>query len=477
MKQKNTKSSGIKLVKTMDEISFGSGEYLEILPLVDESPVKYLSNRGGGNLWAESANFVHTILKCLEDENEIFNIMPVTLEFAPTLECNQHCNECPYRVAKRKAGLSRVPAGQFIESEDGVTTADTATARWILESAVLAGVKGALWTGGGEPTLWKPLPEMIRYAAELGMANGLYTNGIQTGFYPALAELFAAPENKMDFVRVSLNALSPHTVKKFSGISPKMAEKSLLGLKALLQARTRYLPEYYLLNVRPPSIQVSVITDERNVDDLPLICSRTAELMNDYSATYHGKEDNFVVRPLTRHCRKNYSTKDHEDSVIKKILTHCGTNGQCRKIIENAGMKTALGFGLDLIEQWVYSTYEDIIRAEYKRRDLCWSNGLFLTAGPDAGVYSCCDRNCYPAWSVGNLKNQSVEEIYRSEKRKKLLDRIHKHSCNHTVCEATCRTGRLNGIARALMSGELTDKHIEFIRNISLKNPGCLLLS
>ena len=89
--------------------------------------------------------------------------------------------------------------------------ATSETAKHILEAASAAGVRGVLWTGGGEPLIWQPLSDMLRFSAKLSMVNAIYTNGVQLGLFPTLAESLLAPATMMVFIRVSINAASPDT--------------------------------------------------------------------------------------------------------------------------------------------------------------------------------------------------------------------------------------------------------------------------
>jgi hypothetical protein len=64
-----------------------------------------------------------------------------------------------------------------------------------------------------------------------------------------------------------------------------------------------------------------------------------------------GVEDVMTIRPLTIHGRRSgYSTKDHDDAVIGSILSQCGSNGEARLPLNDAGLPLYLGFGLEKVE-------------------------------------------------------------------------------------------------------------------------------
>src|SRR5207249_4378705 len=117
--------------------------------------------------WAQSKKLVQAFKR-----RAFWDVPPLTLEFAPLLDCNANCPLCPYARSRNAARLPLVTKDNLPEPDDRtVTTLDTA--RKVLDRAVEAGVRAVLWTGGGEPGVWKPLVEAMRYSASLGLLNCL----------------------------------------------------------------------------------------------------------------------------------------------------------------------------------------------------------------------------------------------------------------------------------------------------------------
>ncbi len=428
---------------------------------------RFLDQREGSSAWAMYDDNVRALR-----EGRLLDVRPVTLELVISLACNLLCRECPYRLARQQAGLRRISRGEFAKPDgDSVMTFDMA--RKVLQRSAAAGVKGVVWTGGGEPTVCEQLPAMLRHSAQLGMVNGLYTNGIQLGIHGGPASAILQPDNDMAFVRVSLNFARPETGRRFSGATEQDIEAQYKGLATLYAVRDALRPTYQAQGKRCPAIQVSVVCDQCNVDDLPEISARVAAIASD--RTCHDPQDHFVVRPLTKHCRQSYSTEDHTDAVIASILRACGSNGAGRRALQQAGIQVYLGFGLNRVGVGAVQRYADVQNCEYESRDRCWANGLFLSGGPNGNAHLCTDRNCDPSWAIGNLLTQTVDEIYHSPARRALLERVHSCRCGPAVCEATRRTPRLNRIARALMSGELTDAMVQEIRRRSAADRQLLL--
>lgn len=435
----------------------------------NKSPSLFLSPRGGSNIWAQRPD----VIKAWKKQSQI-DVPPLSLEYSPTLSCSADCHLCPYRRSRLRTCDGIIPEYQTAP-EDDRQSATRASARQVLNAARSAFVQGVLWTGGGEPTIWAPLVEMLAYSSNLGMANGIYTNGFRLGWDDTFAEQLMSPATGLVFVRMSINALSPERAKQHWGIDVQEVRQQLVGLAKLFQARQRWFVEYQTRGQRLPSIQISTIVDRHSVGDLPLICSTVAEIVAAHR-TCAGEEDVMIIRPLTIHGRKKgYSLHDHDESVIREIITVCGSHGDGRRQIADAGMMLYLGFGLSAVESGTVSSYSALLEQEYAQRDISWANGLFLTVGPDSSVFLSTEYNCSPGWELGNLKTQSVAEVYKSKRRREVLEQMNSAHWSAAVSQPTARTARLDRIARAIINGQISDAEIESIRLASLNSHSLIL--
>jgi hypothetical protein len=435
----------------------------------NDTTSQLISVRGGSGAWTwRPENIIAW------KQGRLFDVMPITLELAPILDCNLNCPGCPYAKSRWEQCHGRVPNGKFAEVNEK-TVASPDIAKRVLDASREAGVLGVIWTGGGEPTIWSPLLPMLRYSAELKMVNALYTNGVQLGLSPAICEDLLKPETNLAFVRISINAVRPDTLRRHWGVkNPGDVLPQFDGLDELFKARRRSAAKYAEVGRPLPAIQISTIVDKTTVGDLLPLCEAVAGVVGRYREELCDA-DVMVVRPLTNHRTGIYSVQDHEDSVIAQLLEVCGRQGVGTGLLESAGMKLFLGFGLDRVESGEFRTYGDVLRHEYAGRDYFWANGLFLTAGPDGTVYLCTEHNCDPDWAVGNLVTQSVVEIYHGARRKEILEIVHSRRMGPTVLEPNTRASRLNRVAQAIRSGELSDAHIEQIHRASLREPPLLL--
>uniref|UniRef100_A0A6M3KEY9 Putative radical SAM superfamily protein n=1 Tax=viral metagenome TaxID=1070528 RepID=A0A6M3KEY9_9ZZZZ len=153
---------------------------------------------------------------------------PVSLQLAPTSVCNLNCVFCSNTNRK---------------SHESLGLEDVKVLLWNLYEI---GLKTVEWTGGGDPLLWDHLEESVSFAEDLGMEQGLITNGLVLGKYD---KDFFSP---LMWIRVSMNGLDyideinipdiPHTVLGFSYVmNEKTTEKSLLSLRNHVK---KYNPSY-----------------------------------------------------------------------------------------------------------------------------------------------------------------------------------------------------------------------------------------
>jgi len=85
------------------------------------------------------------------------------------------------------------------------------------------------------------------------------------------------------------------------------------------------------------------------------------------------------------------------------------------------------------------------------------------------------ELNCNQRWSLGNLKNDSVQDIYLSQKRRDFLNMANRIHWGPEVFHPFTRAARLDRIARAIMREELSQTDIDAIRRESFRSHQLLL--
>ena len=148
-----------------------------------------------------------------------FSQYPVLSEVAVTYRCNLKCAFC-----YAGSGCTANPTG----SSEEMTTEEIKNVLWkIFHQAKVPSVSFT----GGEPTLLSELPELIRYAKDLGMRVNLITNG--TRITQAAAQTFA--DHGLDSAQVSLEGVTAETHNAIVR-SSRAYEKTVAAVKHLKHA-------------------------------------------------------------------------------------------------------------------------------------------------------------------------------------------------------------------------------------------------
>ncbi|GAK56266.1 radical SAM domain protein [Candidatus Vecturithrix granuli] len=213
-------ASGARLLKTLlDGVSIQA-----VLAEFDSDPQKT----------TDVANFLYAVRQQLEGKLDQFtqnpavevrpfemkfSQYPVLSEVAVTYRCNLKCVFC-----YAGSGCAANPTG----SAEEMTVEQVKQVLWkIFHQAKTPSVSFT----GGEPTLISELPELIRYAKELGMRVNLITNG--TLITQALAREYA--EHGLDSAQVSLEGVTADTHDRIVRL-PGAYHKTLNAIKHLKTA-------------------------------------------------------------------------------------------------------------------------------------------------------------------------------------------------------------------------------------------------
>lgn len=127
---------------------------------------------------------------------------PVHIRVKPTNHCNHHCWYCAYRNDELSLG------DEMFEKDSIPASKMFALAHEFVEM----GVKAVTFSGGGEPLLYKPLPDVIDVLAAGGVRIAALTNG--SNLKGRVADALA---KNATWVRISLDAWDDQSYTKSRG--------------------------------------------------------------------------------------------------------------------------------------------------------------------------------------------------------------------------------------------------------------------
>lgn len=329
------------------------------------------------------------------------NIYPIYIEIGPSGACNQRCSFCAFDYLKYNE--------QFIDTN--------ALLRFLTDAARL-GVKSIMYAGEGEPLLHKDIKRIINHTKKAGIDVALTTNGVllDEDFYKSCLD-------SLTWVRVSLNAGTPKTYSKIHRTPPEDFERVLHNITEAVKLKNH--------NNNNCTVGVQFLLLPDNYKEVTKLAKRLKEIEADY----------LVVKPYSQHPMSKNKLKgpftysdytylndelqklsDNDFKVIFRINT-------MRKLKEKRPYKCCLGLPF-----WAY-------------------------IDSDANVYACSAFLGDERFIYGNIERQSFEEIWNSDKRKRII-KMMESQWNIDDCRQVCRLDEINRYLWELKNPPL---HVNFI--------------
>jgi len=319
---------------------------------------------------------------------------PLLVELDLTNICNHDCPGCTgFRM---EGGLN--------------STIATSDALDIIDDLKSCGVKAVTFTGGGDPTMHRDFDEIIKHAADIGLEVGLITNGL------------AIKERHLDsllsscmWIRVSWDACTPDMHRKihYGGDLNKKMSSDKQFWKVI--DNTKMLCEYKTKHNIDCVVGCAFLVGEETQDDI----IGFAELASRSSVDY------CQYRPF------HYSSynKDIED------LMHCA-----RKLYQTDS------FVVLFSEFKFQSMKENNCNRTY---DICHGSHFSTHISANYKVYMCCHLMFSEEANIGDLKESSFTEIWRSERKNKVINGVDVHKC-----VPLCRHDSANKILQIIVSSD-----------------------
>lgn len=149
---------------------------------------------------------------------------PAHVRIKPTNRCNHNCWYCAYRTDDLKLG-------EDMDERDSIPATKMAE---IVDDLIAMKVAAVTFSGGGEPLLYKPLPETITRLAAGGIRVATLTNG--ANLKGRVAEALAAHAT---WTRVSVDAWDDESYVKSRGARKGEFTRLLQNMRAFVATGTR----------------------------------------------------------------------------------------------------------------------------------------------------------------------------------------------------------------------------------------------
>lgn len=297
---------------------------------------------------------------------------PTSVEIDPSNACNHNCSFCIYASKHSKERSERLPAERLLA---------------LVRELAALGVTSMLFVGGGEPMTHPATVEAIELAAEHGVYVGLVTNGSRV-----TPELGRRLKQAATYVRFSLDAADPklHLELHRQDDHPRI----IANLRALAEAPG------------PATVGTGYFINEANVHDL-VTCGK---LIKDCGADYIQY--------------KSYSGVAIAPGLHERMLA---------ELTEALSLDDER-FDVHIVER-IFSNDTHQVRG-YSR---CHWQAFKPVIGADGDVFLCAQKRTRTgdgegiAGVIGNVLDQSFEDVWRGERRREVLRTLRLQDCPFCV--------------------------------------------
>ncbi|MBT3865759.1 radical SAM protein [Candidatus Woesearchaeota archaeon] len=371
-------------------------------------------------------------------------IRPVTAEFVTTLNCNFRCSQCSYTVPKE---MEEVWMDQSTGSDSLVfqhrnsdrTHMSHKTMEIALDRLAEGGVKNILFTGGGEPLRNKRVTlEGMKRAKRNGNIVALYTNGRLMGEDTAkeLAEIDPL------FVRVSIYGGDQESFQAYT-----RAERDKEGFESVLR-NINNLAKLKLQGEREMVVGLSFLVHPLTADSATSFAREISELDSIEGIDY------VRFTPAVEYFGETQHNQRFMEDAFKKIRE------------EGSPYLEAVG-----VESKLYNHRLRDLNSQ-KSYDSCLASGWFIEVGPSGEVFLCCEKHFLEDYKIGDLRTQTVDEIWQGDLRNRIIGNVNSSGC--VECPTLCKPHELNKLFYRV--SQMTDEErqkifIPWMRDLSNLEP------
>ena len=326
-------------------------------------------------------------------------IFPIYVAFSPSSLCNHKCNFCVYHYKEFEPIY--FPKDKYLGLVDEWKRLD---------------IKSVFFAGDGEPLLNKDCVEMCEYTRANGIDIAMNTNGRLLN-----AKACKSLVKTLSWIRISLNAGSASSYKNIHGTSEKDFDIVLKNIKNLVEEKK--------LQNSDIVIGVQCVLLEENKGEI----AEMTKVLKELGVSY------YAIKPFLKHAGTKFNDVITDKSKVLKELEK----------LESFNDED-FSFNLRV------NNFNEPGERPYKK---CLSGEFMIEIDANGDVYSCGPyigdkRHCY-----GNVISMTFLEMWRSERKKKVLDYI-QNKLNVCECMPFCRPDSVN---KFLWDVKKPPQHVNFI--------------
>lgn len=322
-----------------------------------------------------------------DDWEKLKKVYPVYVEVSPYGGCNHRCTFC----ALDYMGYENIG----IEFDVLKST---------LSNMAQNGVKSVMFAGEGEPLLFKDLDLIVEHCKKVGIDTSLTTN-----FVPLSKKNIQRCIESCSWIKVSLNAGTAKTYAEVHQTKEVDFDRVMSNLEYALKYREE--------NNLKCTIGVQMLLLPENKDEAKILALKCRELGVDY----------LVIKPYSQHLSSEthkYENVDYSKMMdIQEELE--GLSDDHFNVVFRA------------------NTMKKHVKQEHSY-DKCHSTPFFWGyIAADGKVFGCSAYLGNEEFCYGNIYDNTFEEIWEGEKRKKSYEYV-KNELDINNCRVNCRMDEVN---------------------------------
>ncbi|MBU2644409.1 radical SAM protein [bacterium] len=340
------------------------------------------------------------------------DVYPVTIELDMVDFCNHDCWWC---VDPNHGNNSLSP--EFVSR--------------LLQELKSLEVKGIVYKGGGEGMLHSAFAETIRDSKDLGFEVGVVTNGSR------LKTAYKAVVQSADYLRVSIDGPTEETHRRLH------KSRDFLDIIEGIRQVVSYREE---LQNRHPIIGLSFAMDFSMLE----FVRDAVEMGDDLRVDY------VLLRPpfFEEVGRESSMTLEGKKELMQAFETEKATyKGTTTIMIDNWTSDTDARSGVFSGASPRRGAYSKInVNGIEHVTGRCHASPLLAVITAEGEVYPCCNLRFIKKWSLGKIdytRGVGFAEIWQSERRKQVMEKIHKTEC---ISHCTHPLSRYNEVIEYLRS-------------------------
>ncbi|MDD5012060.1 MAG: radical SAM protein [Candidatus Nanoarchaeia archaeon] len=297
-------------------------------------------------------------------------VYPIAADFNLTNKCN---NRCPLCVSS--------------ESRDN-TTVNFEDAKRIIQELKDVGTRSIYFAGGGDPTCHENLEEIIRLTKSKDMDVAVCTNGykMSDGVIDAIVDCCS-------WMRISLDADGPEIYKRTHGMSKDsfyrvIENMSKLAIKKREKNSEIVIGAAYLLG--PETVS--------GIYNAAELCKKIGI-------------DGIRFRPFFEWMNSEKFPEKEREIMLREFEF-------CNRLKSN-------NFSVSYPEDRLQA----VVTKKIRHYDKCYVPHVITAISADLKLYPCCVLRNNPKYVLGDLKEKSFREIWESDERRKVHEKIDVNDC------------------------------------------------